>query len=186
MKRIFALAAMFALPASVGFAAIDTDGLISRFQGDGYTTIEVTRGINETKVEAIRNNEKVEVVYDNATGAVLETEFGTPDADDDIRPGVTVRDRNRDFVRDDDDRDDDQDEDRDDDQDEDRDDDRDDEQDDDRDDDNGSDDDGSDDNGGDDNGDDDNGSDDNGDDDNGGDDNGSDNDGSDDNGGDDD
>ena len=87
MKRIFALAAMFALPASVGFAAIDTDGLISRFQGDGYTTIEVTRGINETKVEAIRNNEKVEVVYDNATGAVLETEFGTPDADDDIRPG---------------------------------------------------------------------------------------------------
>ena len=109
MKRIFAIAAMFALPASVGFAAIDTDGLISRFQGDGYTTIEVTRGINETKVEAIRNNEKVEVVYDNATGSVLETEFGTPDADDDIRPGVTVRDRNRDFVRDDDDRDDDQD-----------------------------------------------------------------------------
>ena len=129
MKRIFALAAMFALPASVGFAAIDTDGLISRFQGDGYTTIEVTRGINETKVEAIRNNEKVEVVYDNTTGAVLETEFGAPDADDDIQPGVTVRDRNRDFVREDDDRDDD----------------------------NSRDDDGSDDNGGDDNGGDDNG-----------------------------
>lgn len=148
MKRIFALAAMFALPASVGFAAIDTDGLISRFQGDGYTTIEVTRGINETKVEAIRNNEKVEVVYDNATGSVLETEFGTPDADDDIRPGVTVRDRNRDFVRDDDDRYDDQDDDQDDDRD------------DYRDDDNGGDDNGSDDNGGDDNGGDDNGGDD--------------------------
>jgi hypothetical protein len=169
MKRIFALAAMFALPATVSFAAIDTNGLISRFQGDGYTTIEVTRGINETKVEAIRNNEKVEVVYDNATGAVLETEFGAPDADDDIRPGVTVRDRNRDFVRDDDDRDDDGDDDGDD------------NQDDDRDGDNGSDDDGSDDNGGDDNGSDDNGSDDNG-----GDDNGSDDNGGDDNGGDDD
>ena len=182
MKRIFALAAMFALPASVGFAAIDTDGLISRFQGDGYTTIEVTRGINETKVEAIRNNEKLEVVYDNATGAVLETEFGTPDADDDIRPGVTVRDRNRDFVRDDDDSDDDQDDDRDDDQDDDRDDDSDD----DRDDDNGSDDNGGDDNGGDDNGTDDNGGDDNGSDDNGSDDNGGDDNGSDDNGGDDD
>ncbi len=178
MKRIFALAAMFALPASVGFAAIDTDGLISRFQGDGYTTIEVTRGINETKVEAIRNNEKVEVVYDNATGSVLQTEFGTPDADDDIRPGVTVRDRNRDFVRDDDDRDDDQDDDRDDDQDDDRDDDRDD--------DNGSDDDGGDDNGSNDDGGDDNGSDDNGSDDNGGDDNGGDDNGGDDNGGDDD
>lgn len=161
MKRIFALAAMFALPASVGFAAIDTDGLISRFQGDGYTTIEVTRGINETKVEAIRNNEKVEVVYDNATGSVLETEFGTPDADDDIRPGVTVRDRNRDFVRDDDDRDDDQDDD------------------------NGSDDDAGDDNGGDDNGSDDNGGDDNGGNDNGSDDNGGDDNGGDDNGGDD-
>ncbi|MFM7655529.1 MAG: PepSY domain-containing protein, partial [Paracoccaceae bacterium] len=135
MKRIFALAAFFALPAGASFANIDTNGLISQFQGDGYTTIEVTRGITETKVEAIRNNEKVEVVYDNATGAVLETEFGTPDADDDIRPGVTVRDRNRDFVRDDDDRDDDLDDDRDDDRDDDLDDDRDDDSDDNRDDD---------------------------------------------------
>jgi len=171
MKRIFALAAMFALPATISFAAIDTDGLISRFQGDGYTTIEVTRGINETKVEAIRNNEKVEVVYDNTTGSVLETEFGAPDADDDIRPGVTVRDRNRDFVRDDDDRDADSDDDG-------------------SDDDNGRDDDGSDDNGSDDNGSDDhagndNGGDDYGGDDHGGDDRGGDDRGADDHGGDD-
>lgn len=99
MKRIFLLATMCALPASAGFAAIDTDGLISRFQGEGYTTIEVTRGLDETKVEAIRTNEKVEVIFDNATGAVLETEYGAPDANDDTRPGVNVRDRARNFAR---------------------------------------------------------------------------------------
>ncbi|TXI03404.1 MAG: PepSY domain-containing protein [Pseudorhodobacter sp.] len=174
MKRIFLIAAMFALPSTVAMAAIDTDGLIAGYQAEGYTTIEVTRGLNQTKVEAIRGTEKVEVVYDNATGQPMKSEVEAAEADDDIRPGVTVRDRNRDFVRanssDDDSMDDDGDDDngkgrgrgrgRDGDI----------GDDDDGGDDNGSDDNGSDDNGGDDNGDDDDGGDDNGGDDNGGDD----------------
>lgn len=98
MNRIFLLATMFALSAPAAFAEIDTDGLIGRFQDDGYTTIEVTRGLTQTKVEAINQDSKVEVVFDNASGQVLDQEFDTPEADDDTQPGVTVRDRNRDFV----------------------------------------------------------------------------------------
>ena len=124
MKRIFLIAALYALPTA-SFAAIDTDGLVAGYQADGYTAIEVTRGPNQTKVEAVRGSSKVEVVYDNATGAALKSEHDTAEADDDIKPGVSVRDRNRDFTGDDDSADD-----------------------------NGSDDNGSDDNGDDDNGDD--------------------------------
>ena len=102
MNRIFLIAALFAAPAltaTTALAEIDTDGLIANYQSEGYTTIEVTRGLNQTKVEAIRNTEKVEVVYDNATGTALKSEFGTAEAGDDIRDGVSVRNRNRDFVR---------------------------------------------------------------------------------------
>lgn len=167
MKRIFLIAALYALPTA-SFAAIDTDGLVAGYQADGYTAIEVTRGPNQTKVEAVRGGSKVEVVYDNATGAALKSEHDTAEADDDIKPGVSVRDRNRDFTGDDDSADD-----------------------------NGSDDNGSDDSGSDDNGDDDNGngnggddgsghgSDDHGGDDNGGSGHGSDGHGGDDHGGDD-
>lgn len=102
MKRIFLIAALFALPTTTALAAIDTDGLIAGYQSEGYTTIEVTRGTTQTKVEAIRGTEKLEVVYDNETGATLKSELGAPEADDDILPGVTVRDRARDFVGNDD------------------------------------------------------------------------------------
>ncbi len=102
MKRIFLIAALFALPATTALAAIDTDSLIAGYQAEGYTTIEVTRGTTQTKIEAIRGTEKIEVVYDNETGATLKSESGVPEADDDILPGVTVRDRPRDFVRADD------------------------------------------------------------------------------------
>ena len=168
MTRIFLIAAMFALPSTVAFAALDTDGLIAGYKDAGYTTIEVTRGQAQAEGEAIKDNTKVEVVYDNETTDVLKSETDVVEADDDIAPGVTVRDRNRDFVRgsDDDESSDD------------------DSVDDGRDDD-GSDDDG-DDNGGDDHGDDDRGGDDRGGDDHGGDDHGGDDHGGDSDGGDDD
>lgn len=98
MTRIFLIAALFALPTTAAFAAIDTNALISGLQADGYTRIEVTRGIDQTKVEAIKGDTKAETVYDNETGAVISNEVGIPDADEDIRTGVTIRDRNRNFA----------------------------------------------------------------------------------------
>lgn len=165
MKRIFLIASLFALPAFSAMAAIDTNGLIASYQAEGYATIEVTKGLNQTKVEALKEGVKVEVIYDNATGAVLKSENGSVESGDDIAAGVSVREVTRDFVNDDGESSDDAAEDASDDSADDGDN-------------EGSDDSGSDDNGGDDNGSDDGGSDDNG-----GDDNGSDNEGSGDNGG---
>lgn len=97
MTRIFLIAAMFGLPTAA-LAQIDTAGLIAGYQAEGYTSIEVTRGVNQTKVEAVRDTFKVEAVYDNDTGATLKSETGTVGAGDDMRDGVRVRDRNEDFV----------------------------------------------------------------------------------------
>ena len=88
----------------------DTDQLVSDLQAQGFTRIEVKNGLTQTKVEAIRGTEKVETVFDRATGAVIEQEIERVDSDDDTAPGVSIRDRNRDFAdagRSDDDDDDD-------------------------------------------------------------------------------
>ena len=44
MKRIFALAAAFALSGSIAFAAITADDVVKTYQDAGYTRIEVTTG----------------------------------------------------------------------------------------------------------------------------------------------
>ena len=174
MKRIFLIAALFAMPALSAQAQVTADQLATAYQSDGYSRIEVTRGLDQIKVEAIKGEQKIEVIYDAASGDILKSETSTVGANDNTRPGVKLRNKNRNFVKDGDNNGSDDNGSNDD-------------SDDNGSDDNGSDDnDGHDDNGSDDNGSDDNGSDDNGSDDNGSDDHGSDNDnGSDDNGSDD-
>lgn len=88
-----------------------TDQLISDLQADGFTRIEVKNGVTQTKVEAIRGTEKVETVFDRATGEVIKQEVETVRAGEDTRPGVEIDTRDSDFVdgarsddRDDDDR----------------------------------------------------------------------------------
>jgi phosphosulfolactate synthase (CoM biosynthesis protein A) len=85
----------------------DADEIVRDLQSQGFTRIEVKNGTTQTKIEAIRGSEKVETVYDRATGAVIEREIERVDGDDDTRPGVEIRTRDRDFVDDRDDDDDD-------------------------------------------------------------------------------
>lgn len=156
MKRIFLIAALFALPAFTAQAQITTDQLVEAYKAKGYDSIEVTAGPTQIKVEAIMGGQKIEVIYDAETGDILKSETSAVEPGDDIRPGVSVRNKSKDFVKESRSADD--------------------SSDDDMSDDDGSDDHGSDDNGGDDIGSDDNGGDDNSSDDNGGDDNGGDDD----------
>lgn len=79
MKRIFLLATMFALPSTGVLAQINTDALIAGYQAEGYTGIAVTPGLTETRVEAIRDTFRVDVVYDNSTGEVLNSDFSAAD-----------------------------------------------------------------------------------------------------------
>ena len=79
MKRIFALAAAFALSGSIAFAAITADDVVKTYQDAGYTRIEVTTGPTQIKVEAIKEGQKIEVIYDKESGDVVKTETTTVD-----------------------------------------------------------------------------------------------------------
>ena len=98
------------LAAGPSFAQSMVDQLVSEYQARGFDFIEVQRGFSQIKVEATVNGQTLEVVYDAATGRILETETEVADADDRNRTGVEIRQRARDFFDgrsddDDDDRD---------------------------------------------------------------------------------
>lgn len=79
--------------------ALTPNEVISSLQADGYNRVEVKVGPTQMKVEAIRGQQKLELVYDRSTGALLKREVEAVEAGDSVAPGVSVRDRGRDFVR---------------------------------------------------------------------------------------
>ena len=98
MKRsLFAALAVTAL-GSVALADAATDQIIADLQSQGFQRIEIDTGIGQIKVEAIRGMDKIEVVYDRATGSILKQEVERVRTDEDTTPGVSIRDRDRDFV----------------------------------------------------------------------------------------
>lgn len=110
MKKTVFSALAIAFSSSMAFGAITTDQLISEYQTNGYSYIEVKSGLSQIKVEAVKDGSRIEVIYDIATGAPIKTStysvgtIVTPD------PGVRLRNTNRDFSRSDsNDRDDDSD-----------------------------------------------------------------------------
>jgi hypothetical protein len=98
IKTLF-LASAFSLAASFAYGAMTSDAVIADFTSQGFTSIEVKQGPTQIKVEGIRGAQKLEIIYDIATGAILKREFGPLEADDDLRPGISVRSRDRDFIK---------------------------------------------------------------------------------------
>lgn len=90
------------LSTSMAFAALNTETVVTGLKADGYTRIEVKTGPTQTKVEAINGTEKLEVIYDNATGNELKREVGTVGLLENITEGVFYDDRSRDFISGDD------------------------------------------------------------------------------------
>lgn len=99
MKRIVAALALgLTMTAQTGFA-LTADEAVADLRAAGFTRIEVKVGATQMKVEAIRGTEKLEVVYDRVSGAVLKSEVETVGAGETTAPGVSVRNRDSDFVR---------------------------------------------------------------------------------------
>jgi hypothetical protein len=97
-KTILTLAFGLMLSGQGAFA-LTADEVVNDLRDQGYTRTEVRVGPSQIKVEAIRGTEKLEVIYDKTTGAVLKSEVATVRFGDNTTPGVSIRDRNRDFVR---------------------------------------------------------------------------------------
>ena len=99
MKLFTTLTAGLLLAGTMAFAQVTPQALASDYQAQGYSRVEIKTGPNQIKVEAIRGTTKTEVVYDRATGAILKTETESVRPGENTRPGVSIRERRRDFVR---------------------------------------------------------------------------------------
>ena len=99
MKRLMLLSTALIFAASMAMAAITADELVAAYQAQGYARIEVKTGPTQIKVEAVTGQTKVEVVYDAATGAILQQETSRASRDD-RGTGVEVTSENHDFLAD--------------------------------------------------------------------------------------
>ena len=95
--RLLSFTAAALLTTGAAFAAIDGDALADAYLADGYTYVEVKVGPTQTKVEAIKDGIKVEVIYDNETQDVIKREQEAVDGAEADRTGKEVRKVNRDF-----------------------------------------------------------------------------------------
>ena len=100
MKRFMLMTAAFTFSASMAVAAVTANDLVSAYQAQGYTKIEVTTGLTQIKVEARMGKAKVEVIYDAATGAILKQESKHAERGDRDK-GVELSTSPRDFLTDD-------------------------------------------------------------------------------------
>ncbi len=78
-------------------AVANVQELAARLQAEGYTSIEIKEGPTQTKVEAVRNGQKLEYVYDRATGRILSQEIEAADADD-LQGGIEIDQEDEDWV----------------------------------------------------------------------------------------
>ena len=97
MKRLMLLSSALILTASMSFAAVTANDLVTAYQAKGYTRIEVKTGLTQIKVEAVKGNTKVEVIYDAASGAILDQETSRA-ARGDRGTGVEISTEARDFL----------------------------------------------------------------------------------------
>lgn len=102
-STLLAFTALVALSAGMAQAqAVAIDGEVTRTKVEAafaaYDYIEIKYGLTQVKVEAIDNetNQKVEAVYDKATGRLIKAE--TEAAGDDAgRSGIVTKSLTRDF-----------------------------------------------------------------------------------------
>lgn len=100
--RLLTIATILMASTAVAQAAWTSDDIARKYSQEGYTRVEIDISATLAKVEAIKGTEKLEVIYDLSTGAVLKTERELVDGDDDTAPGVFVRDRDNRWFGDDD------------------------------------------------------------------------------------
>lgn len=101
-NRIFVLSTTAALwLGTAALADAFTDAIIEDLQNAGYDYIEIQDGPTQVKVEAVKGDTKIEVVYDRSTGKILSREFETAETEYLGRSGIDVDEDDDDFHGDD-------------------------------------------------------------------------------------
>lgn len=96
MKTITAILATVATFTAGQVLALTPQEVAADLQAQGYERIEIRTRAGTIKAEAIRGTEKLEVIYDADTGAVLKTEVETVRPGENTAPGLSIRQRRAD------------------------------------------------------------------------------------------
>lgn len=97
-RRLVFFGALAAVAGNSAMAQGLNDQIVTTLQDMGFTRIEIETGLTQTKVEALRSDVKLEVVYDQETGRIITQEQDRVDADDDTTPGIEISQGDEDFV----------------------------------------------------------------------------------------
>lgn len=98
MIRKLMMSAALALIGTAVSAAVSTDVVVQSLSAQGFTRVEVKRGLSQIKVKAIRGDEKLDLVLDGATGRILKQSMARTMFLDNKTPGFFVSERQRDFL----------------------------------------------------------------------------------------
>lgn len=98
MIRKLMMSAALALMGTTASAAISTDDVIQSLSAQGFTRVEVKRGLTQVKVKAIRGDQKLDLVLDALSGKVLQQAMVPTMFLDNKTPGFFVSERRRDFL----------------------------------------------------------------------------------------
>lgn len=89
--KIMTAAVLLLASTSLSQAAWSSQQVIDDYRAQGFTRVEVKLSATQAKVEAIKGTEKVEVIYDLATGAILKKETGTVRVGETTASGTFIR-----------------------------------------------------------------------------------------------
>jgi hypothetical protein len=95
---MFALSASATLLGAAATADPFVDAVVSNLRSLGYEYIEIDRGLTQAKAEAVRGTQKIEVIYDIATGQILKQEYETAGPGYFGRRGVEIDFERRDYL----------------------------------------------------------------------------------------
>lgn len=98
MIRKLMMSAALALMGSTAMAAISTDDMIQSLSAQGFTRVEIKRGLTQVKVKAIRGDQKLDLVLDAVSGKILKQNMVPTLFFDNKTPGFFVSERRRDFL----------------------------------------------------------------------------------------
>ena len=98
MIRKLMMSAALALMGSTAMAAVSTDDVIQSLSSQGFTRVEIKRGLTQVKVKAIRGDQKLDLVLDAVSGRILKQNMVPTLFFDNKTPGFFVSERRRDFL----------------------------------------------------------------------------------------
>jgi hypothetical protein len=81
MKPTLLITAGLLITAKMAFAAVTVDSIAADLAAQGYTHIEIKQSNGKISVEGTLGADRVETVYDAATGEVLRTHISGKDSD---------------------------------------------------------------------------------------------------------